>query len=259
VSDDTKPTPQTYGLVEVERSPVVTPGKDGGYEVVAALLKVMGALPNIGKDDKSPEGYSYRGIEAINRHVQQLFAEHGVLPVPRAEIVKIVPSPAMKDGWQDVIMRVEWFFVGLDGSTISAVTNGVGRDRSDKGSNKAQTQSLKYLLNPVLLIADGKDDGDSHSDADGRPDDRDLIPAKDAKGQLLAACGGDKDAATNAWHEVGLNGRRQVSGPELAFALSKIAGGNGTEAPCDPGTPSDAEASTEAPVPPVPDQMEAPF
>ncbi len=153
--------PEDHGVPRVEVKPTLTPGPEGTFGVVEALLGVMSELPNIGKDDKSPEGYAYRGIEAITRHVQQSFAKHGVLVFPQAEVIATVPSPAMKDGWQDVIMRVEWTVAAKDGSTITAVTNGVGRDRSDKGSNKAQTQALKYLLLPLLLIADGKDDADS--------------------------------------------------------------------------------------------------
>jgi hypothetical protein len=190
-----------HGLPAVERAPVVTPGPDGGFAVVAALCKVMAALPNIGKDDKSPEGYSYRGIEAITRHVQQLFAEHGVLPVPQAEVLATVSSPAMKDGWQDVLMRVEWTLVGLDGSTITAVTNGIGRDRSDKGANKAQTQAFKYLLLPLLLIADKKDDADGQTyEADRAPDQQAATTEQVAEfHETLNRLGDVQKAALKAW------------------------------------------------------------
>lgn len=214
----TEPTPGTYGVVEVERSPVVKPGADGGYAVVSALCEVMKALPNIGKDDKSPEGYSYRGIEAITRHVQQLFAEHGVLSVPQAEIVRIVASPAMKDGWQDVIMRVEWTLVGRDGSTINAVTNGVGRDRSDKGANKAQTQSLKYLLIPLLMIADGKDDADAQTYEDGRRSDAESASTTQVAEfyETLGRLGDDQKAALRAWFARNKIGKVENSTAEQA-------------------------------------------
>lgn len=204
----TAPTPDDYGIRQVEGPAVVRPGADGGLAVVASLCKVMAALPNIGKDDKSPEGYSYRGIESITRHVQQLFAEHGVLAIPQAEVLATVPSPAMKDGWQDVLMRVEWTLVGLDGSTITAVTNGIGRDRSDKGANKAQTQSFKYLLIPVLMIADGKDDADSLSYEDGRRSDTEAASAQQVADfhAALNQLGADQKAALKVWfakHKVG--------------------------------------------------------
>ena len=33
--------------------------------VQQAIASVMAELPNIGKGDRSPEGYAYRGIEAM--------------------------------------------------------------------------------------------------------------------------------------------------------------------------------------------------
>jgi len=131
--------------------------------VVAALVKVMADLPAIGKGDKSPEGYSYRGIEAITKHLQPLLARHGVVIVPKASIVNVVPSPAMKDGWQDVYATVSWTIYGPDGSSVEACTNGIGRDRADKGANKAQTQAYKYLLLHLLSIADKADDSDGQT------------------------------------------------------------------------------------------------
>lgn len=139
--------------------------------IYRALAAITTELPSIGKGDKSPEGYSYRGIEAVTKHLQPLLAKHGVVIVPKAEVLATVPSPAMKDGWQDVLMRVEWTIYGPDGTSIQAVTNGIGRDRSDKGSNKAQTQAFKYLLLHLFCIADAKDDADGHTyESDRRPE-----------------------------------------------------------------------------------------
>jgi hypothetical protein len=185
-----------------------------------ALAAVMAELPNIGKADKSPEGYAYRGIEAVTRHLQPLLARHGVVIVPDANIIATVPSPAMKDGWQDVIMHVDWTIIGPDGSTVKASTNGVGRDRSDKGANKAQTQAFKYLVLHLFCIADGKDDSDQQSyDQDRRPES---MPAKAAKRRLLAAAGGDKEAAASVWEKAGLADRDRVTEDEFAVALGEL-------------------------------------
>lgn len=70
--------------------------------VQAALSRVIEELPAIGKGDKSPQGYSFRGIEAITKHLQPLLAKHGVVIVPSATITNVVPSPGMKDSWQDI-------------------------------------------------------------------------------------------------------------------------------------------------------------
>lgn len=131
--------------------------------VAQALAAVIADLPGISKADKSPEGYAYRGVEAITKQLQPLLARHGVVIVPRSTVTQVVPSPAMKDGWQDVYAQVDWLIMGPDGSTIEARTNGIGRDRSDKGANKAQTQAYKYLLLHLLCIADSADDTDGQT------------------------------------------------------------------------------------------------
>lgn len=136
---------------------------NGAHGVTEALAKVMGELPAIGKADRSPEGYSYRGIEAITKHLQPLLAKHGVVIVPSATLQNVVASPAMKDGWQDVYLSVAWTIYGPDGSSIQAHTCGIGRDRADKGVNKAQTQAYKYLLLHLLSIADKADDADGQT------------------------------------------------------------------------------------------------
>jgi hypothetical protein len=130
--------------------------------VVAALAAVMDELPAIGKGDRSPEGYQYRGIEAITKHLQPLLAKHCIVITPSATIVDVRPSLAMKEGWQDVQITVDWRIYGPGGRDdyLEARTSGIGRDKSDKGSNKAQTQAYKYLLLHMLSIADKDDDAD---------------------------------------------------------------------------------------------------
>lgn len=130
--------------------------------VITALAAVMKELPAIGKGDKSPEGYAYRGIEAITKHLQPLLAKHCVIITPSSTIVDVRPSPAMKEGWQDVQITVDWRIFGPGGPSdvIEARTSGIGRDKSDKGANKAQTQAYKYLLLHLLSIADKADDAD---------------------------------------------------------------------------------------------------
>jgi len=136
--------------------------------VVQAIAAVMADLPAIGKGDKSPEGYSYRGIEAITKHLQPLLAKHGVVIVPSATLGSVQQSPEMKPGWQDVYLNVAWKIYGPDGEFIEAHTCGIGRDRADKGVNKAQTQAYKYLLLHMLSIADKADDTDGSTYDDHR-------------------------------------------------------------------------------------------
>lgn len=214
--------------------------------VQQAVAAVMAELPNIGKGDKSPEGYAYRGIEAVTKHAQPLFAKYGVVIAPKARITQVVPSPAMKDGWQDVFMEVEWTITGPDGSTLTAQTTGIGRDRSDKGANKAQTQAYKYLLLHLLCIADGKDDSDGVS----YEHDRHEAPVWDKKMtqfEVLNLVGGDKEQARLAWEYA--DGDALIEfGPDVAKRVADDWLGRPiSEGPADIGTgpgPSDDPKET---------------
>jgi len=140
--------------------------------VQQAIAHCIADLPAIGKGDKSPEGYAYRGIEAITKHLQPILARHGVVISPHATITDVRPSVAMKDGWQDVYISVDWMIHGPEGDHITARTTGIGRDRADKGANKAQTQAYKYLLLHLLGIADKADDSDGLDYSAGHSNER---------------------------------------------------------------------------------------
>jgi hypothetical protein len=128
-----------------------------------ALAQVMADLPAIGKDDHASQqqgGYAYRGIEAITRHVQPLFAKHGVVTIPAVRSVEVKDLVVNGKPWTDTTLVVDYTLVGPDGSSLTATCVGVGRDNADKGANKAMTQAFKYLLLQVLCISDAKDDAD---------------------------------------------------------------------------------------------------
>ena len=133
--------------------------------VQAAIAAIIRDMPAIGKDDKAPGnmgGFSYRGIEAMTRSIQPLLGQHGVVIIPQAGGLDVVPAPGQKEAWQDVRIRYDWLIVGPDGSSLTAATYGIGRDHTDKGANKAQTQAFKYLLMALFCVSDPKDDADGH-------------------------------------------------------------------------------------------------
>ena len=134
--------------------------------VQQALAAVMDELPAIGKDQSAAVvegGYAYRGIEAIAKHLQPLLAKHGVIITPLSHLISQAPALAMKEGWTDTILDVEWRVYGPGGDSIEARTQGIGRDKSDKGAAKALTQARKNLLLSLFCIADKADDADGQS------------------------------------------------------------------------------------------------
>ena len=135
-----------------------------------ALSRVMGALPAIGKDAHASQqqgGYAYRGIEAITREVQGLFAKYGVVVVPRVRSIETRDLTVNSKPWTDTTLIVDYTLTGPDGSTLDATTVGIGRDNADKGANKAMTQAFKYLLLQVLCISDASDDADGSTVEEG--------------------------------------------------------------------------------------------
>ena len=131
--------------------------------VVAALSRVMADIGGIGKDNRSPQGYAYRGIEQITKEVQPLFAKYGIVFAPQVETFEQVDLIVNGKPWTDQKLTVRYKVYGPGGieDFIEARVPGIGRDNSDKGANKAMSQAFKYALIQVLCIADAKDDSDS--------------------------------------------------------------------------------------------------
>lgn len=145
--------------------PVAVMAPDYAPNVVLALCRVMGELPNIGKTMESPQGYNYRGIEQITKEAQPLFAKHGIVIAPRhIEWRDTVQLQINNRPWTDEKLIVHYRCYGPGGAMdyMDIEVPGIGRDNADKGSNKAMSQAYKYALLQALMIADGKDDSDSH-------------------------------------------------------------------------------------------------
>ena len=187
---------------------------EASVSVHVALARVAAELPAIGKDAKASQqqgGYAYRGIEAITRHVQSLFASHGVVVVPRVRSIETRDLLVNSKPWTDTTLVVDYTLVGPDGSTLEATTVGIGRDNADKGANKAMTQAFKYLLLQVLCISDAKDDADGTTfEADAPPAPHPLHDrVEQALADMKALTDSDK-AELKAWAD-----GRKLSGAAL--------------------------------------------
>lgn len=147
--------------------------------VVTALASVQAAIGGIVKTRGGEGGisYAYRGIDAIAAAAQPLLGAAGVIIVPTATITHVEQITVNGKPWTDTFVNVEWAIYGPGGATdvIDAQTQGIGRDNSDKGYNKAATQAFKNLLLRLLCIGDPQDDADApqhqnnHTDAPPAP------------------------------------------------------------------------------------------
>ena len=131
--------------------------------VVEALSRIMAELPAIGKDQKSVQGYQYRGIEQITTLLQPLLSKYGVIFAPN--VTHWTSDEIVVNGkpWTDQKLTVCYHIYGPGGyeDSLNVTVIGIGRDNSDKGANKAMSQAFKYCLLQVFCIADSKDDSDS--------------------------------------------------------------------------------------------------
>lgn len=175
--------------------------------VTEALSKVIAEMPGIGKDQQAAAqqgGYAYRGIEAVTREVQPLFAKHGIVVAPHVHSFEVDHIEVNSKPWTDTRILVSYTVYGpggLEDKIDVGPILAIGRDNADKGANKCMTQAFKYLLLQMLCVSDAKDDGDQASvEADQRPRvPAGMVPAGNAKNRLLNAYGGDRDAAAKAW------------------------------------------------------------
>ncbi len=174
-----------------------TPTPDRPSNVVAALARVMAELPGIGRDNRSEQGYSYRGIEAITAEAQDVLGRFGVVFAPRIIEEQVIPLTINGRPWEEWRIKVVydvrgpgWRPAGLLGPDDPGCDDrievgpllGLGRDNSDKGANKAETQAYKYALIQTLCIGDASHDADREQahEADAPPPPVD--PAKEARG-----------------------------------------------------------------------------
>lgn len=132
-------------------------------EIYAALAAIQGEVGVVGKTRKNPQqGYSFRGIDDVVAHVQELQAKHGVIcaPTVREREREMI---ATKSGgtMASVRLLVDHHFFAKDGSRVTVTTLGEAMDSGDKASNKAMSAALKYALTELYMIPTYEADRDT--------------------------------------------------------------------------------------------------
>ena len=140
--------------------------------VIEALARCTAEIGGIEKRRRLTEPgerdtlkFPFRGIDAIASAAQPLLGRYGVVIVPtEAKITTIENITLGGNPWTDTFVTVLWTVYGPGGldDSFESITQGIGRDNSDKGYNKGATQAFKNLLLRLLCIGDPKDDADEH-------------------------------------------------------------------------------------------------
>jgi len=134
------------------------------YQKIADIMKEIGA---IGKTQKNKtQGFMYRGIDDVYGALQPLLAKHEVFTIPQV-LEEHSEERQTKAGGTLIyrILRIQYTFFTVDGSSISCIVIGEGMDSGDKAANKAMAIGHKYALLQTFCIPteDVKDpDAESH-------------------------------------------------------------------------------------------------
>lgn len=115
--------------------------------------------------------YKFRSIDDIYNALQPALASNGVFIVPRilSSTETIIQSQAGKDQVR-IKLKVEYRICAPDGSSVEAIFEGEGIDRSDKATNKAAQASFKYMVSQLFCLAfEGMEDADKESPEVGKP------------------------------------------------------------------------------------------
>ena len=138
-------------------------------KLYAKLWKIHAAVERIEKDKNNQQGgYMYASEKAIKECLHPHFVKHGLILVPRnQELLSFIPPAGDKKSYITTIL-CEFAIVDLEtGAELVMKQLASGGDTLDKGTFKAITGALKYLLTTIFLIPTG-DDPEADSKAQAR-------------------------------------------------------------------------------------------
>lgn len=139
---------------------VTLPDESQGLAIHRSLGKVMKAVTAIDKSQyNEQQKFRYRGVDDIMNALHGLFADAGIVVIPRELDMQNseLPMAPDRDGRARVMHRtlihMEFTFMSTqDGSVVTADGWGEGQDMADKGPYKAKSFALKSVLSQMFLI-----------------------------------------------------------------------------------------------------------
>lgn len=149
--------------LKVADAAVPTPERTMPKNVIEALARVMEEMPAVGRNQRSEQGYNFRGIEDVTAAAQKLMGRYCVVFTPRVLSRKTVNLTINNKPWTQEELEILYTVYGPGGVSDHIEVGpvwGLGRDNSDKGTNKATTQAFKVALIQALTIGEGTHDAD---------------------------------------------------------------------------------------------------
>ena len=122
--------------------------------IYSALNGIMLELKHLGKDQENQsQRFNFRGIDDVYNALRPLLAKHGVFTTSRileSNRREAETNKGSKTNW--VVLRVEYTFHALDGSSIASEVEGEAMDSGDKATSKALSMADKYALIQLFKI-----------------------------------------------------------------------------------------------------------
>lgn len=167
----------------------------GGPAIYRLMAEAMRRIEPVEKSRvNEAQKFRFRGIDDLMNATHDVFAELGIVVIPSVLDVRSELEEREAHGrtlqWHRVGLLVRYTFYAPDGSSIEAVTYGLGLDQSDKAANKAMSAAFKYALIQSLDVPTvDTEDSDRHSpEVEGS---RPAAPAqRPGDGQRMAGGGG---------------------------------------------------------------------
>ena len=139
---------------------VMLPDKSQGLAIHRSMGEVMRSVTAIYKlQYNEQQKFRYRGVDDIMNALHGLFADAGIVIIPRELEFQTseLPMAPDRDGKARVMHRtlihMEFTFMSTqDGSVVTADGWGEGQDMADKGPYKAKSFALKSVLSQMFLI-----------------------------------------------------------------------------------------------------------
>lgn len=150
-----------YLVLETAGGAIYAPNWEAVGKLAAKMAALMGAVGQIKKDAKNTfHKYDYTSYEALAAHVRTAVVKVGLAFTVSATDMREEPGDKM----QTRLMGLELTFTDTETGAMRVMRGyGEGADNQDKGTAKALTSGVKYMLMRNLLVSE---DADVDSDAD---------------------------------------------------------------------------------------------
>lgn len=154
-------------------------GRQAPGLVFKKVIEVMADMEALGKDRRNTQqGYNFRGIDDVYNMVQPIMAKHGL--IMRSTLLDERSEERASKGGGVLIYRIlklRYWIVAEDGSTIDTEVVGEGMDSGDKASNKAMSVAQKYAILQMFMIPTEDPKDPENDDPKPTPKGQDKKPA----------------------------------------------------------------------------------